>query len=125
VRFPISYSPGKGLILRSVGLARRWAYVEVGADVVKVRMGWAFRAAIARRAIRSARHRNNVMLTAGVHGWRGRWLVNGAKGAIVAITIDPPARAYVLGFPIRLREVWVSVDDPAELVAALIPADSR
>ena len=34
-----------------------------------------------------------------MHRWRGRWLVNGAAGPLVAIEIDPPARARVLGFP--------------------------
>lgn len=33
----------------------------------------------------------------GVHGWRGRWLVNGAVSGIATLEIDPPARASVLG----------------------------
>jgi hypothetical protein len=37
----------------------------------------------------------------------------------VAIAIDPPAPAHVLGVPIRLRELLVSVDDPDALVGAL------
>ena len=55
----------------------------------------------------------------GVHGWRGRWLVNGAANGLVAVEIDPPACARVLGVPVRLRYVRVSVQDPDALVAAL------
>jgi hypothetical protein len=54
----------------------------------------------------------------GAHGWRGRWLVNGSSKGIVELTVDPPARAYVLGFPIKLRTLRVSVTDPDALIDA-------
>ena len=50
-----------------------------------------------------------------MHGWRGRWLVNGAHRPIARITLALPGRARVLGFPVQLRELLVSVDDVAEL----------
>jgi hypothetical protein len=55
----------------------------------------------------------------GVHGWGGWWLVNGSVAGIVRIEIDPPARARVLGVPVRLRILEVSMQDPEALVAAL------
>jgi hypothetical protein len=55
-----------------------------------------------------------------VHGWRGRWLVNGAHRPIATITLALPARARVLGFPVRLRELLLCVDDVAELQRALL-----
>lgn len=58
-------------------------------------------------------------LSIGVHGWRGRWLVNGSRRGLVTIEIEPPARARVIGFPVRLRRLDVSVDEPEALVASL------
>ena len=60
-----------------------------------------------------------MRVTAGAHGWRGRWLVNGASSPIVAIRLRSPTRAWVAGYPVRLREVLVSVADPDALIAAL------
>ena len=54
-----------------------------------------------------------------MHGWRQRWLVNGSSHGIVVLAIDPPARARVLGVPIRVRELAVSLDEPVGFAAAL------
>jgi hypothetical protein len=118
-RVPIRYSRGKGLVLRIVGVPARASYVEIGDTLVRVRMGWGFRAAFDRSRVESAYRAPRVRLTAGAHGWRGRWLVNGASGPIVAIRLNGPVRAWVAGFPVRLREVSVSVADPEALIAAL------
>jgi hypothetical protein len=115
-RFPIRYSFGKGLILRSVLVLQRWSYIDVGDDVVRVRMAYGFAAKFRRRDIAKVSRGKRVWVTAGVHGWRGRWLVNGASGPIVAIEFDAPVRAFVLGFPVKLRELQVSVADPDEFV---------
>ena len=42
-----------------------------------------------------------------------------AGGPILAMRLDPVQRASLLGIPIRLRELYVSVDDPAGLATAL------
>jgi hypothetical protein len=55
----------------------------------------------------------------GVHGWRGRWLVNGSSENVVRIELDPPARARVLGFPVRLTQLRVSIVRPDDLIDAL------
>jgi hypothetical protein len=60
------------------------------------------------------------MWSVGAHGWGGRWLVNGARGPIVSIEIDPPVHARTILIPNGLRELQVSVDDPDALVAALV-----
>ena len=57
----------------------------------------------------------------GAHGFRGRWLVNGSSEGIVQLTIDPPARAYVMGVPITLRTLDISVTDPQALIAECAP----
>ncbi len=93
--------------------------VEVGSDEVKVRFGAMFRASIPRSAIRGAQAATGPTLGWGAHGWRGRWLVNGSSQGRVTITIDPTARGFVTGVPVKLRELTVSVDDPDGLIAAL------
>jgi hypothetical protein len=118
-RFPIRYTFGKGLVLRLVGAPQRWAYVEIGDRRVRVRMSWAFRAKFDRGLIESVSRRPRVRVTAGAHGWRGRWLVNGASGPIVSLRLAEPVRGWVIGFPVRVRELWVSVADADELIAAL------
>ena len=118
-RFPIRYTFGKGLVLRLVGAPKRWAYVEVDERRVRVRMSWAFRAKFDRSLVESVSRAPKVRVTAGAHGWRGRWLVNGASGPLVSIRLRDHTRAWVAGFPVRLREVSVSVADPDGLIAAL------
>ena len=104
-------------------LTPRRSYLELAADRVRVRMGWGFRADIPRPSLRAPRRVSNA-ISIGVHGRRGRWLVNGAAGPLVAVAIDPPAPARVLGVPIRLRELIVSVPDPDAVIAELSPPGS-
>ena len=78
-------------LLAVLGLTRRHAFLEIAVQRVRVRMGWAFRADVPRASIRHARSAG-AALSIGVHGWRGRWLVNGAAGPLVRLTIEPAAR---------------------------------
>jgi hypothetical protein len=96
------------------------SYVELATDgEVDVRMGWAFRARFPRSAIASARPSDLTTISRGVHGWGGRWLVNGSGKGLVVLELEPEQRARVMGVPVRLRELYVSVDDPEALIAAL------
>lgn len=95
------------------------AYVEVDGDEVHVRMGWAFRARFPRAAVASAAAASARPLSRGVHGFWGQWLVNGSGHGLLTLELTPAQRGYVLGFPVRLRRLVVSVDDPAGLAAAL------
>ena len=118
-RFAIKYSKIWSWLLRSFLLPPRLAYLEVDGNDVRIRMSWAFRARFGRGDISGvATHRPVVSI--GVHGWRGRWLVNGAHRPIAKITFALPVKARVVGFPVRLRELLVSVDDVAELQRALV-----
>ena len=94
------------------------AYLDIGPDLVRVRMGVGFRAEFPRASIRSPQTLPN-QISIGVHGGRGGWLVNGASGPLVALCLDPPSRARVYGVPVRLRKLVVSVDDPDALIAEL------
>jgi hypothetical protein len=101
------------------GCTPRNSYLELDEERLHLRMGLMFRADVARASVHSATRAPDSPLSIGVHGWRGRWIVNGAPSPMVAISISPPARARMFGFPVRLRELWVSVDDPDALVAAV------
>ena len=119
MRIPIRYGTPWKWLLPFLLLPARASYLRIEGDVVKVRLGWAFRTKFRRRDVTDvANHR--PVLTIGAHGWKGRWLVNGAHRPIARITLALPARARVLGFPVRLRELLVSVDDVAQLQRALL-----
>jgi hypothetical protein len=119
-RFRIRYSTLNAAIMGVLGVGRSRSWAEVGADHVVVRMGIGFRMTLPRPAIVDARRLERyVWWGYGVHGWRGRWLVNGSGRGIVALSIDPPVRAWVLGFPVRLRELLVSLEDPPGFLAAI------
>lgn len=119
-RFPIKFDAAYALLSRALLLSPSDSYVAIEGSDVSVRMGWAFRATFDRARVTGTSVRNEpIPLTRGVHGWGGRWLVNGAGDGVLAIHLEPQQRARVLGFPVSLRELSVSVEDPAALGAAL------
>ena len=118
-RFPIRFSKVNAVLMRVVGMSPARSYVEIDGAVVRARAGLAFSADIPRTSIRALRHEAYVWSAYGVHGWRGRWIVNGSGHGVVSLAIDPPAPARVLGFPVKLRELWVSLVEPERLSAAL------
>ena len=67
----------------------------------------------------SSRMQNRLIISRGVHGMGGRWLVNGSGQGIVVIDLEPPQHAYVLGIPVRLRQLVVSLEDPDGLRSVL------
>lgn len=121
MRFPVRFGKCNRALMGALGMAPRNSYVETGGDTtIRVRMGWAFRADIHRRAIVAAERRPGYVWWAyGVHGGGRRWIVNGSGHNIVKLRIDPPARARVIGLPVKLRELWVSLEDPDGLLAAI------
>lgn len=121
-RFPIAFDTVYGAFSRAMLLPPSSAWVEVGPDTVTAKMGWAFSSTFSRQSVvRTSVLEQRVHLTRGVHGWLGRWLVNGAGEKVVSIALAEGERARVMGFPVKLRELMVSVADPAALQAALKP----
>ena len=104
-------------VMTPLWAGRKRTHVNVDDDGVRVRMSWAFRCTVPRSAIRSVAHTSGTTLSRGAHGWRGRWLVNGAGSGLVTITIDPPTRGRVTGVPVRVRELTLSLDDPDGFIA--------
>jgi hypothetical protein len=119
VRFPIRFDDWYRPLSWAVLMPPGDAYLEVGESDVHARMSWAFRATFARSAVESATRWARAPISRGVHGFAGRWLVNGAGDRILSIKLEPRQRARVVGVPVALRELLVSVDDPAALAQAI------
>jgi hypothetical protein len=119
IRIPIKYSKVWSWLLTILLMPRRFSYIEIDGGTIRVRMSYAFRAKFTRDDISDvASYRPIVSI--GVHGWRGRWIVNGANRPIARITLALPIRARVAGVAVTVREILVSVDDVAELQRALL-----
>jgi hypothetical protein len=116
--FPFRYGFFRPL-LSVLGMGPAFSHVDVDGDTLRVRMGWAFSADVPLSSVKDARPHTGVVGGIGVHGWRGWWLVNGAAKDIVTIDIEPRARGRVLGVPVKLRTLEVSVESPEDLMAAL------
>jgi hypothetical protein len=121
MKYDISFDTLGAVVMTPLGCGRKRSHIEVTDDVVRVRLGWAFVAAIPRSSITGVRRPTRSVISRGAHGWSGRWLVNGAGNRLVAITIDPAAAARVTGVPVTLRELVVSVVAPDELESELTP----
>lgn len=121
-RFPISFERWYAALSSALLLPPSNAYVEVQGDEVECRMGWAFRARFPRSAVAGVERSRLYPLSRGVHGLAGRWLVNGSGDGILRVELHPVQRARVLGVPVRLRELFVSVEDPEGLAARLRPS---
>lgn len=118
-RFPIRFEAWYALLSSALFLRPADAYVDVNGDDVSVRMGWAFNARFPRSCVARTERLEVRPLSRGVHGFVGRWLVNGSGDNILVIDLKPTQRARVLGFPVRLRQLLVSVDDPDALARRL------
>jgi hypothetical protein len=117
--FAIRYGSVSGRVLGAMGLGRGRSGVTVGDESVYARMGWGFRATIPINSIASATLLNRRTWSFGVHGWRGKWLVNGSSEGLVVITVDPAAPARMTGIPVKLRVLRISLEDPDAFIAAV------
>lgn len=119
-RFPMKFDAAYAVLSRALLISPSDSYVEIAGNDVSVQMGWAFRTKFDRsRVAATSPFEERILLTRGVHGWAGRWLVNGAGDDILAIDLEPRQRAYVVGLPVRLQRLLVSVEDPAALARGL------
>jgi hypothetical protein len=119
LRFPIRFDAAYRVLSAALLLRPADSFVDIEGDQVRIRMAWAFRARFPRSAVVSATSYEKKPLSRGVHGFAGRWLVNGSGEGIVNIALRPTQRGYVMGFPVRLRAVLVSVEDPAGLMTTI------
>jgi hypothetical protein len=109
-------------LMKILGLGPRWSFIEVGAEHLRVTMGWGFRMRAPVRSIRSADKLNKPIswwFGIGVHGWFGEWAVNAARKPHVVIVFRDPQRAFTLGVPVKVRTLHLAPEDPDELLSAL------
>ncbi|MCL2450028.1 MAG: hypothetical protein FWD17_13860 [Polyangiaceae bacterium] len=118
-RFSIRFERWYSLLSRVLFIPPEASFVDIEDGEVRARMAWAFAARFPRSSVASAEPIDGFTPNRGVHGWNGRWLVNGAGSGLVALDLVPSQRARVVGFPVQLRRLIVSVDDAAGLIAAL------
>jgi len=121
-RFPIKFDKWYKTLSSVLFLFPSSSYVEVNGEEVRVQMGWAFRSCFAKAAIVSAAETHEKTFSRGVHGFAGRWLVNGSGQGILTINLTSNQRGYVMGFPVRLEQLMLSVENPVALIAALTKA---
>ncbi len=119
VRFQIRFDAAYRALSTVLLLLPSDSFLEVDGDEVRVRMGWGFRTRFPSSAVVSATEYTEKPISRGIHGWAGRWLVNGSGDGIVSIALAPIQRGYVMGFPVRLKTLLVSVEDPAGVRASL------
>jgi hypothetical protein len=119
VRFPISFDPWYRVLSSILGLPPSNAYVQVAGEQIEVRMGWAFRSRFPRSAVASTSAPDMRPISRGVHGFGGRWLVNGSGQGILSIQLCPAQRAYLMGVPVRLQELLVSITELPALASSL------
>jgi hypothetical protein len=98
------------------------AGAKIGATEIRVRMG-SFRLDIPRSSVRAVwRSHANVHGTTGVHGGRGRWLVNGSPDGLVELAIDPPCYLApgidTLFRRAKVERLILSLADPDGFIAA-------
>lgn len=120
--YAFRYDRWCGWLLGLLGHGRRLSRITVDAGTVDagtvdVRMGLAFRASVPLGTVVEAARYDGRVWGWGVHGWRGRWLVNGSSRGLVTLTIAPPAPARVLGIRVHLRQLIVSLEDPEGFLA--------
>lgn len=121
LRVPITFDTWYAAVSRGVFLPPEAAWIEISADTIQVRMSWAFRATFPRAAVVMATRERTRPASRGVHGWRGTWLVNGSGNGILRLTLHPEQSARVMGIPVCLRQLLLSVDDPDKLALAVLP----
>jgi hypothetical protein len=124
VSFAMSYDAGLKPLFVPMGLGPRRTRVSIAAEALNVRMGWGFRASIPLSSVRGAELDVGRVTGWGAHGWNGTWLVNGSSNGLVRIEIEPPARGWVSGIPVRLRVLRLSLEEPGAFLRALGDARS-
>jgi hypothetical protein len=118
-RFPIQFDTWYAILSSALLLPPSSSYVEMDETEVRVKMGWAFRSRFPKSAVASTAKMNGNPWSRGVHGFGGRWLVNGSGHGILIINLAPAQRGYVLGFPVRLRQLMLSLAEPEALARAI------
>ncbi|MGH2551136.1 MAG: hypothetical protein ACRDHN_17260 [Thermomicrobiales bacterium] len=118
--FRFSYSRFTSRLFPLLGIGPRRTSVVVTRDQIRASMGWSASITVSRSAVVSAEHSKKPFgYGSGVHGTPGRWVFNGSNDGIVKLTLDPPQRGRILIFPIKPRELYLSLEDPSGFLTEL------
>ena len=122
--FRMAYWPWLLPLMLVAGAGPSTARIGIENDVLRVQMGWFwFRATIPLRSIVHARRSANAWFAVGVHtDAMCGWIVNGSPLGMVHLTIEPPSVGRFAGLPIRVSNLWLSLEDPDAFVDALTDA---
>lgn len=117
--FPFACTNPLHTVLRAVGGALgEQDGAAIDGDVLRVRFGYAFSTQVPLASVTATPYDGRV-ISRGVHGWRGDWLVNTTGRDLVELTFQPAQRAKVLGVPVRLTRLRLSLADPEAFLAVL------
>ena len=115
--FTLRYgSFSRALLLKLVAAGPEHSGIAVHDGDLAIKMGRSFSGRAPRASVAGARPLADTVFSRGVHGWRGDWLVNGAGDGLVEVLLRSADAAHVCGFPVRVRRLRLSVDDPDGLV---------
>jgi hypothetical protein len=96
--------------------------VELNSTVLRVLVP-GFHLDVPRASVRSATRSALRTRSIGVHGSRGRWLVNGSYHGLVELAIEPPSytprQASALFRKLKVSSLTVSLTDPDGFIAAV------
>src|SRR5262245_3403448 len=99
LRIPIRFDTWYGVLSSLSLILPSRSYVEVEREHVEVRMDWAFRSRFPRVAVASVSDTDLRPWSRGIHGFAGRWLVNGSGRGLLVLDLVPSQRGYVMGIP--------------------------
>ena len=117
-RFPFRFT-GANKAMAVLGLWPRTCYIDVTADDIVVRFGWAVHCRIPRASITSVVDDGESVYAWGAHGWRHVWLLNGTSKDLLRIVVDPMAPGRALVGPLRIGALRCGIDDKEGFRAAL------
>jgi hypothetical protein len=106
-------------LLRLGAIPERSRYVDLDDEHLVVQLGWAFHLAVPRSAVVAALPDHGRIGGIGAHGWAGSWLVNTTSKGLVRLELDPPGRATVVGVPVTVRVLRVSLTQPESFLATV------
>ena len=110
-------------LLALLGATRRRSYVDVDEGVVTFRLG-AWRLRVPRADVADAAPARWPWY--GGIGWRigpGTVGLIGSLAGVVRVTLSTPHRTRVVFIPVRMRQVFVSLENPESFIADLNWAD--
>ena len=121
-RFAFSYDTLGRSVMSPLGAGPKFSHVDVDHDAgtLEVRQGAFFQASVPLSSIIGASRYTKHTVSRGAHGWGGRWLINGSGEGLVSLNISPGAKGRVLGVPVTMRELILSLEPPDEFIAAVL-----